>query len=340
MVPLTKLSQPRLCHLFPRTVHIPSPSHSPGIVDLLPLPPGLADVLTGRASSNRYSNRAMAARRRQRTLLDDSTGPRPIPRHGALPLPDRIADQQPQLAASTSPRDAPLNPMRLYDVSNGRPIGPGKVPRLKGVEVQIELSWLLETLATLWGHFVGAIEYAIVTLSLPTLSPTSLPPVLSLLSLRSQLGSVAVTWTSARRSVECLEFVRRRWGETKTRSAPSNSSATPMATTSSAATTATATETGTSSSNEGLTRRRATSSATWRAGHNDDVMCSICFEIVRYGSAAHSEGSDPINDRDDDASTPSATAGESCILDCGHEIHAVSHPLSLCHRAFFDPRPR
>lgn len=48
-------------------------------------------------------------------------------------------------------------------------------------------------------------------LSLPTLAPTSFPSLLSLLSLRSELGAVTSTWSSARKSIECLEFVRRRW---------------------------------------------------------------------------------------------------------------------------------
>lgn len=323
MVPLTKLSHPRLDRLFPQTLRIPSPSHSPGIIDMLPLPPGLADVLTGRASSNRYSNRAMAARRRQRVLNHMGTI-QPGRRHGAL-LDQISTTQETQTAANvgqnfrSSESGVPHNPMRLYD-ADGRPVRPGKVPRIKGVEVQIELSWLLENLATLWGHAVGAIEYAIVTLSLPTLSPTSLPPVLSLLSLRSQLGAVAVTWTSARRSVECLEFVRRRWGVDSS----SNSSTSPPSP--SARTSPTATAAGAMGGPS--SRRRARSSATWRAGHTDDVMCSICFEVVRYGSpTAHSdalaiEGSASGNQQ-------TGTAGESCTLDCGHELHAVRFRLSL-----------
>lgn len=52
----------------------------------------------------------------------------------------------------------------------------------------------------------------LLQLSLPTLSPTSLPPLLSLLSLRSELGNLTKVWSLARSRIECLEFVKRRWG--------------------------------------------------------------------------------------------------------------------------------
>ena len=40
---------------------------------------------------------------------------------------------------------------------------PAKAPRLRGMQVQVDSSWLLENVVTLWGYLVGAIEYLVVT---------------------------------------------------------------------------------------------------------------------------------------------------------------------------------
>ena len=83
---------------------------------------------------------------------------------------------------------------------------------MRGQSVLVSTKWISETATALFDKIIGALIYAVITLRLPTLTPTSLPPVLSLLSLRSELATLTQIWSKARSSVECLEFVRRRWG--------------------------------------------------------------------------------------------------------------------------------
>lgn len=129
---------------------------------------------------------------------------------------------------------------------------------------------LFKVLSQLLANF-PVLTQNLLQLSLPTLSPTSLPPILALLSLRSQLTSLVSTWTSSRRSIECLEFVRRRW-------APE------------------------------LQRNDTSPSTRWRASQVEEILRSICLEPIRNQEADESH----------------ATKADSCLLDCGHELHAVS----------------
>jgi hypothetical protein len=187
-----KLNSPHLSRILPRDTLLPSPSHSPAVTDMLPLPPGLAEVLSGRASDMQ----TRAGRRGAATLRRESVAG--VRRHGAIAAPLTLPGQ----GSATSGRTT------------------GKAPRVKGLQVQVDSSWLLENVIILWGYLVGSIEYLLVALTLPTLSPTSFPPILALLSLRSQLSALVLTWTSARKSVECLEFVRRRWAPSSSRTRP------------------------------------------------------------------------------------------------------------------------
>lgn len=123
---------------------------------------------------------------------------------------------------------------------------------------------------------------------MPTLSPASFPSLLSLLSLRSELGAVATTWSSARQSVECLEFVRRRWG-----TYPSSEGQTDPAVPRS------------SSSLSLPERSRSWQTARYAASDNDEEqMCAICFEPVIIA--------------------PGPRQQDGCTLDCKHQLHAVS----------------
>jgi hypothetical protein len=132
-------------------------------------------------------------------------------------------------------------------------------------------------------------------LSLPTLSPTTLPPLLALLSLRSELGSVARVWTSARRSLECLEFVRRRWGA----AAGTSAAASPD-------------------------QKRPRQEPRWRAPTPEEVRCAICFENVH-----------PSASPDEQAKEAQPTApDETCMLDCGHELHSLCLVRWLAAQAF------
>lgn len=178
-------------------------------------------------------------------------------------------------------------------------------------------------------------------LSLPTLSPTTLPPVLSLLSLRAELGAVANTWTSARRTVECLEFVRRRWGVYEEHSVPANANLNANAN---------AAREGLGSSSSTGTSSNATSTAPppsrrpnveprWKPSDSSELVCAICFEGVNTNPNTKTDSSaDPV---DQSAQNPSPNPNPTretmrgrCRLDCGHELHATCLVAWLHHQAF------
>lgn len=302
--PLVKLNNPRLSRRLPGTIFLPSPSHAPPVVDLLPLPPGLADILSGRASDMQSRNGRRGPFRGSRTNTV---------RHGViqgLALVPEAAEEHQRGRQEDRWAGGLQDPLTLPTEQSHEGTGlaaNGKAPRRRGLQVQVDSNWLLENVVILWGYLVGAIEYLVVTvrekthrrkgemsllkkfthlfanlcwplfsllipfqLSLPTLSPTSLPPILALLSLRSQLGALVVTWISARRSLECLEFVRRRW--------PSSSLS------------------------------LAETSPRWRADEEEEILCPICLE--------------PIQSESGEEAAP--FGAESCLLDCGHKLHAVS----------------
>ena len=187
---VVKIEHPAL-EFLPATLCIPSPSHSPSVLQLLPLPlpPLLVALITGQRPDPVPSRRPRAADDgQQQTYRVDG-----------------------EVQHSTSVRH-PVAPLRLRLRR--------KPPRLRNQTVRVSTPWLADTLVSLLDRLVGSVLYAVATLHLPTLSPTSLPPVLALLSLRAQLAALTHVWARARGSVECLEFVRRRWAAHKPRSKP------------------------------------------------------------------------------------------------------------------------
>lgn len=100
------------------------------------------------------------------------------------------------------------------------------------------------------------------------------------------MSALVFTWTSARRAVECLEFVRRRWVAYIPTDAMQTSTTTAMNTC-------------------------TTSNRRWQPDAEDDIFCPICFEIIRERSSSRQTADQRV-------------VAESCRLDCGHELHAVS----------------
>lgn len=208
--PLFRMRTSPLAKALPRKISLPSPSHSPSLLELLPIPAGLIEAFKApREDTMTYSRRRMANQW-----------------HGggrhmiAAPLPGiNAGDLTGAGAATAAGTDQPsTNTQRRQGSGIAEPLrmpraNAGKAPRVKGMRVNVDSSWLLENVVILYGHAIGAIQYIVVIVSLPTFTPTSFPSLLSLLSLRSALGSVVTTWCSARKSVECLEFVQRRWSK-------------------------------------------------------------------------------------------------------------------------------
>lgn len=217
--PLFRIRASPLAQLIPRKISLPSPSHSPSLLELLPIPAGLIEALKApREDTTMYS--------RRRTTNQWHGGGRhmiaaPLPGINAGDLTGAgaaNAANADQSSRSNRRRNGLAEPLRMPRTNAG------KAPRMKGMRVNVDSTWLLENVVILYGHSIGAIQYIVVIASLPTFAPTSFPSLLSLLSLRSALGSVITTWCSARRSVECLEFVQRRWSQQQPPPPPPQSS--------------------------------------------------------------------------------------------------------------------
>lgn len=209
--PLFRLKLSPLSRILPRKISLPSPSHSPSLLDLLPIPAGLLEALKApredptmyrRRTTNQWhgGGRQLIAAPLPRTSIGDLTGAGVAAANNPTPVPENAGQHR---------RNGIAEPLRMPSTN------PGKAPRKKNMRVNVDSSWFLENVIILYGHSVGAIQYIVVIASLPTFAPTSFPSLLSLLSLRSALGSVVMTWCSARRSIECLEFVQRRWSQTQ-----------------------------------------------------------------------------------------------------------------------------
>lgn len=342
-----KVQDTPFARMLPTQLKLPSPSHAPSLLDLLPLPAGLKTGLIGAAQTPTpaYVNR-------RRPMMPSLMGrantasahPEPVSGAGQVPganpvgvsrpiaplqMPDDspAATQAPGLSASSSSNSSATtsNDSTYYGSSSYRR---RRAPRMGGQSVVVSTRWVLETLVSLVDRAIGAALYATVTLRLPTLSPTSLPPVLSLLSLRSELVALTSVWTKARNSVECLEFVRRRWGVClQSGQNPYTSVHRPRAVAAAAA-----------------------GDYKWKS--YDDVYCAICFELTRpafrVGSGSHdsdaADGFNPIAA----ASTDTVQQHEFCRLDCGHELHELCLVSWLTAQAFcptchvvlsFSPRP-
>lgn len=338
---LPKVDAQLISSVVPTQLKLPSPSHLPPLVELLPLPrsfkAALMDPVTTSATA-RY-----AGGRRRPMMPSINTAAAPVQAgsdqhpqrqtaqddHTTVPTADATPADRTQPSSEAFPQQiyrrvgAPENEV-LRSTSVTRPIAPlqlpenmqtassassspssrrRRAPRMRGQSVLVSTKWLSETVTALFDKVIGALIYSIITLRIPTLSPTSLPPVLSLLSLRSELASLTQIWSRARSSVECLEFVRRRWGVLLKEGEDPYTS---------------------------VVRPRAAAEAgdyVWKS--YDDVYCAICFEQTRSASRKHA------NDDDEKDTEPQAAKRfEFCRLDCGHELHDVCLVSWLTAQAF------
>lgn len=157
--PLCRLCDPRLLRFFPQKVSLPSPSHSPSLIDLLPIPASLADAFKG----NNVPAQSMRNRQRMtaywsapnlhgRRLIAAPVVPR---RHGNLLA--AVGPEDMAHAPAASPATGLAEPLRMPTA--------GKAPRLSGMRVNVDTSWLLENFVILYGHIVGALQYVIIVVS-------------------------------------------------------------------------------------------------------------------------------------------------------------------------------
>ena len=324
---LPKVDASSITNILPVQLRLPSPSHLPPLIEMLPIPRfikvAFVDPVTNGGMARYGRNRrpimpslnpgattgAVGGRRDalgQESATATANEPIEATRQQVY---RRVGAPEDEVLRSTSVAQ-PIAPLRLPEIDTSS--APGdmptfasrrrRAPRLRGQSVLVSTKWISETATALFDKVIGTLIYAIITLRLPTLTPTSLPPVLSLLSLRSELASLTQIWSRARGSVECLEFVRRRWGvQLEQGKDPYTSVSRPRA-------------------------AAAVGDYQWKS--YDDVYCAICFEQTRSADAAHH----PDGKQGSGAKQPPKF--EFCRLDCGHELHDVCLVSWLTAQAF------
>ncbi|SPO20530.1 uncharacterized protein UTRI_00006 [Ustilago trichophora] len=334
---LPKVDADLISSFVPMQMKLPSPSHLPPLVELLPLPRSVKAALTEpvmRSATQRYTG----GRRRPMmpsistaapTSIADGISAEPGSHQPNSNNDDTATASGVASRATRAETPSQAYPQQTYrrvgapenevlrSTSVSRPIAPltlsenndatqtpstrrRRAPRLRGQSVLVSTKWLSETATALFDKLVGALIYSVITLRLPTLSPTSLPPVLSLLSLRSELASLTQIWSRARSSVECLEFVRRRWGVQLPQGQDPYASV--------------------------VRPRAAVEAGDYKWKSYDDVYCAICFEQTRTAAAQ-----DGVQKNTDEAEKKKF---EFCRLDCGHELHDVCLVSWLTAQAF------
>ncbi|CEH17437.1 SYNOVIOLIN-RELATED [Ceraceosorus bombacis] len=371
-LPLLKVPPPQpLPFNIPRTIHLPSPSHSPALLEfVLPfLPPGVIDILAGRNTTRtgrrgrgrpaggRYVAQAASPRFVQQPppvappTIPTASGVSTAVAAGALPDQPGASSMHPR--SMTSESSSPRASQATSDpTASLGPTARSKAMRLSHQRVLVSTAWVGDTCISLWDRFTGALIYAVLVLSLPTLSPASLAPLLALLALRSELGRLVDAWSSARSAAECLEFVRRRWGARK---CMARAKAVVAAAQTSARNAENAAQKAESESaqhgeqkinketirslRERATRKRnqaAKETAKWAWSNKSeaevlDQTCSVCFESVLPGYASSSFSRSKTEDGADPTLNHSQTSLDSevdldeiaCVLDCGHALHSV-----------------
>lgn len=348
---LPKLDSSLISWIMPMQLRLPSPSHLPPLVELMPLPRAVKAILT-----EPVTNPAAARYATRRRPVMPSVGPTVPVRAAMLVRPEHRPGQQTEnedtatasavrahsSQANQADQPGDIAPQQVYrrvgapenevlqSTSVTQPIAPlqlpenldagsaaqntptsasrrRRAPRLRGQSVLVSTRWISETATALFDKAIGSLIYAVVTLGLPTLTPTSLPPVLSLLSLRSELASLTQVWTRARSSVECLEFVRRRWGVRLEKGHDPYTSVTRP--------------------------RAATASGDYKWKSYEDVYCAICFEPTRTADTSNDDTSaHACTDHAD--KDEAAHHFEFCRLDCGHELHDLCLVSWLTAQAF------
>ncbi|CBQ67420.1 conserved hypothetical protein [Sporisorium reilianum SRZ2] len=274
---LPKVDAASISNMLPEQLRLSSPSHLPPLVEMLPLPRFVKAVLTepvngtppARYARNRRPmmpsmNPATSAASDQGAQQQQTDTARATSSDGRAGETERqqvyrrVGAPENEVLRSTSVAH-PIAPLRLpdNDAASSSASRRRRAPRMRGQSVLVSTKWIAETATALFDKVIGALLYSVITLRLPTLTPTSLPPVLSLLSLRSELAALTQIWSRARSSVECLEFVRRRWGvQLQQGSDPYTSVSRP---------------------------RAAAAAGDYQWKSYDDVYCAICFEMTRAG---------------------------------------------------------
>lgn len=169
--PLCRLNESSaLGSILPRKVSLPSPSHSPSLMDMVPMPGAVSELFRARAFASPAAlppfrtRQRMAAHWVSPNLADRALimGPGGVP--GGRDA-TRIGNRVPVRPASTSSGITLADPLRLPTS--------GKAPRMTGMRVRVETTWLAENLITFFGHLIGALQYAIVAVRIDSPSMTA-----------------------------------------------------------------------------------------------------------------------------------------------------------------------
>lgn len=88
------------------------------------------------------------------------------------------------------------------------PVPASKPPREAGHSIEVDLPWLVDVALALINRSLVAAQYGLVLASMSRIMAGAL---LVGIALHQQVTALVETWSDARSSAECLEFVLRRW---------------------------------------------------------------------------------------------------------------------------------
>jgi len=187
--------------------------------------------------------------------------------------------------------------------STTTPAVSGKSLRLSHQHVRVQLGWFLESFVAFFDRLAGVLMYAVVVLSLPTLTPTSIYPLVALVALRNEAGHLVMCWTKARQTVECLEFVRRRWGVGSALRSRVQSFMQQQ-----------------QSASPGKDGAGRVYQAVWSG---EEQTCCMCFEPTpAFPSRRSSSASQDAGHLPDSSIMDEEAEENTCVLDCAHVLHA------------------
>ncbi|KAK0543009.1 erg26, C-3 sterol dehydrogenase [Tilletia horrida] len=207
-------------------------------------------------------------------------------------------------SSSISEPNAPGSSPSANASTPANPTVTSKSLRLAEQTVCVSLGWFLEAAVSFWDRCTGVAIYGMIVINLPSLTPTSICPLVALLALRGELAQLVMCWTSARQTVECLEFVRRRWGVTSAHRF----------------------RRGSSESKDEMSSADFVYRAVW---NGEEQTCSMCFEqtpaarsIKRPAGSGEASSSPESGDETDLHQEDDEALENTCILDCAHVLHA------------------
>ncbi|CAO1621244.1 unnamed protein product [Parajaminaea phylloscopi] len=235
--------------VVPKNLHVPSPSHAPSWLEVLPSwvrafvqPSERARARQAAIASTRVRRHGALGAAPPQTLppsdftIDavSSRRPEPVeaptettgtsgvhggsatrldPRSRLLRLQQDLIDEMETAGKlDSSMSKAARTKVEATAASDAAAAASGKALRKRDQVVSLPATYVTSLCLMVSSSISLVACYTAVTLRLSNLAPTNVSAIIVLLALRAEIGTLSRDWSFERRRIEGLEFVRRRWG--------------------------------------------------------------------------------------------------------------------------------